>query len=447
MDNSLFINIASYRDHEVWRTLESLLTRAHNSCRLHIAICWQDDNDLDTIRQAGWTPILVSTLAGYPVYRLEGSRALIEVIALPYSQAQGVGFARALCDQCYRNEQWYLQIDAHSLFTADWDQRLIHASLALQPQSAKPLISSYPPSYHYSEQGSIIYSEQSNRVTFNRFTPEGLPTLANQVFTASHPIRGSFIAAGFIFTLGAFVREVGNDPAIFFEGEEITLSLRAFTWGYDVFHLAEIVLWHHYTRQGAPRIWDDQNSAALVAGEIEQTWEQKELRSQRRVRALLGLTSDNDPLPHQKMLGRVRSRRQFEYQSGLNFKLASCYAECLPPHSLTHFAPPVDDIAWLNAHHQCYTKHLDLSMLLNAPRSPFLADQLFIHLYTGNGLRLMQRQILPRKLTETRLEVTGWSTPNRPPTLIRIAAWWDRGGWGAVVEWPWSEKSGPYCLL
>lgn len=96
MDNRIFINIASYRDPELWQTLDSIITQAAAPNRLHIAICWQDENDSERLTSLGWKPINCTAITEFPVYQLEGSEALIELIMLPYQQARGAGYACAL---------------------------------------------------------------------------------------------------------------------------------------------------------------------------------------------------------------------------------------------------------------------------------------------------------------------------------------------------------------
>ena len=45
---------------------------------------------------------------------------------------------------------------------------------------------------------------------------------------------------------------VPYDPTLYFLGEEITLAVRAYTHGYDLFHPSETIVWHEYTRNGRP---------------------------------------------------------------------------------------------------------------------------------------------------------------------------------------------------
>lgn len=445
MDNRIFINIASYRDPELWQTLDSLMTEAAEPSRLHIAICWQDDNDSNRLVSQGWKPVESSSITEFQVYQLEGCEALVELIMMPYQQAQGAGFARALCDKLFRQEQWFLQIDAHSLFAHHWDNYLIETLTKLYQKSEKPVMSSYPPSYHYTAQGQIVFAQQASRVTFNGFNAEGLPTLANRASTSVHLERGSYLVAGFIFTQGTFVTEVGNDPTIFFEGEEITLSLRAFSWGYDIYHPTLPALWHHYTRDDVPRIWHDHSLAAQQAGDVPLVWIQREFLSREHVKALLGLPHSLKSPREGKRLGSLRTRQQFEYQCGLHFQLASCYVDCLAPHFCSVYPPPLDDVAWNHAHRIYHHKQVDVSELLGAA----LPDKLFVHLYGLNTPRLMQSIYTPSQIMAqaSRVVIECWSTPNRPPTLIRFGCWWEALGWGIIIEWPWSEQDGPYCLL
>lgn len=48
---------------------------------------------------------------------------------------------------------------------------------------------------------------------------------------------------------------------IFFSGEEINLTVRSFTHGYDIYHPHKVVIWHSMTRKERDGIlvWDDQN--------------------------------------------------------------------------------------------------------------------------------------------------------------------------------------------
>ena len=73
----------------------------------------------------------------------------------------------------------------------------------------------------------------------------------------TEPIPSRFYSAHFCFTLGEFVKEVQHDPEYYFHGEEISIAVRAFTHGYDLFHPHKVIAWHEYTRNGRTKHWDD----------------------------------------------------------------------------------------------------------------------------------------------------------------------------------------------
>lgn len=145
-------------------------------------------------------------------------------------------------------------------------------------------------------------------------------------FTASRPERGSYLAGGFIFSHGKFVTDVANDPQIFFAGEEIAMAVRAFTCGYDVYHPHQPLIWHYYKRAECPKVWQDHDNDARERGEVSHSWWQRDQRSKQRIATLLGLTDDNADTLAPYGPGKVRTLREFEYQTGLLFRLHATQA-------------------------------------------------------------------------------------------------------------------------
>lgn len=70
-----------------------------------------------------------------------------------------------------------------------------------------------------------------------------------------------FIGAGFFFAHAEFLADVPFDPYVpwVFMGEEILLSLRMWTWGYDIFSPTRNVLSHFYVRRHTPKFWETVN--------------------------------------------------------------------------------------------------------------------------------------------------------------------------------------------
>jgi hypothetical protein len=124
------------------------------------------------------------------------------------------------------------------------------------------------------------------------------------------PIPARFYSGHFGFTLGEFTHDVPHDPDLYFHGEETSISARAFTHGYDLFHPHIPVIWHEYTRDGKKRHWDDHEFSPL------------DKASFKKYRALFGI--DNESREGMDFigfdLGKERTLKEFERYIGVDFK-------------------------------------------------------------------------------------------------------------------------------
>ena len=75
------------------------------------------------------------------------------------------------------------------------------------------------------------------------------------------PKHAPFVAAGFFFAPAIFLHEVPFDPFLpwIFMGEEISMSARLWTAGYDIFSPTINVLNHYYVRRHYPKFWESVN--------------------------------------------------------------------------------------------------------------------------------------------------------------------------------------------
>ena len=154
------------------------------------------------------------------------------------------------------------------------------------------------------------------QMNFDRFTPEGIilfrPGAIDGQETKTDPIRTRFLSAHFLFTTGAFVREVPYDPALYFIGEEITLAVRAFTCGYDLFHPGEMIVWHEYTRDYRPhKHWTDHSHD----NHVEVAWHERDRLSLDRVRQFL-----LEPWVGEHGLGSEQMFEEYEAYAGVSFR-------------------------------------------------------------------------------------------------------------------------------
>lgn len=305
--NTIFVQIASYRDPELVPTLDSLLENAKYPNNLHICVAFQFNEEDEFTKDLN-------------KYRNDNRFTIIDI---PYPDAKGACYARNLIQQEYKDEKYTLQLDSHHRFVKDWDTKCIKMFKQLQDRGhKKPLLTSYIPSYNPE-------NEPDGRVntpwgmSFDRFTPEGvvffLPYyMENQL----HPVPARFFSAHFAFTLGEFSKEVQHDPSFYFHGEEITLAVRAYTHGYDLFHPNQIIAWHEYTRKGRVKNWDDNKN-----------WVRQNELTHSKVRQLLGIDGEicspcNKNAFGKYGLGDARTLEDYEIYSGIRFKDRGITKEC-----------------------------------------------------------------------------------------------------------------------
>ena len=152
-------------------------------------------------------------------------------------------------------------------------------------------------------------------MTFDRFIPEGaiffLPATIPGWREMTEPIPARFYSAHFCFTLGQFCTEVPHDPDYYFHGEEISIAVRAYTWGYDLFHPHKVIAWHEYTRKGRTKQWDD-----------DKEWYEKNISSHKKNRALFGMDGECRCGMNFKGydFGDVRTLDQYERYAGISFR-------------------------------------------------------------------------------------------------------------------------------
>jgi glycosyltransferase involved in cell wall biosynthesis len=236
-----------------------------------------------------------------------------KVINIPHKESKGVCWARNLVQQQYDGEKYTLQIDSHMRFTPNWDETLIKMVKDLQKKGhKKPLLTGYVPSFNPDNDPAERIQEPW-RMVFDRFIPEGavffLPETIPNWKNITSPVPARFYSAHFCFTLGEFSKEVQHNPEYYFHGEEISIGVRAFTHGYDLFHPHRVVIWHEYTRKGRTKQWD-----------VDREWVAKNNHSHlinRKLFGMDGLTQEGHDGKYG--FGNVRTLKDFEEYSGLMF--------------------------------------------------------------------------------------------------------------------------------
>jgi hypothetical protein len=349
-NGKIFIQIAAYRDPQLIPTVKDCIANAKWPENLVFCIAWQHspDENIDELKNL----------------------SNVKIIDIPYLESKGACWARNQIQQRYDDEEYTFQLDSHHRFVKDWDELVIGMYKQLQEKGhAKPLLTGYIPSFD-PDNDPAARIETPWRMDFDRFIPEGavffLPASIDDWKERTEPVPSRFYSAHFCFTSGSFVREVPHDPQYYFHGEEISIAVRAFTHGYDLFHPHRVVAWHEYTRKGRTKHWDDHIGLKKEALPDKKDWGERNAACHKRNRCLFSMDGEKynsvDWGPYG--FGTVRSLRDYEVYSGLHFGKRAIQKETLdklyPPNPTHKNYTTLEE--WENSFMQIFKHCIDLQI-------------------------------------------------------------------------------------
>ena len=153
-------------------------------------------------------------------------------------------------------EYFFLQTDAHVRFVQGWDDDIISQWTATDNEMA--VITTYLTDIADSIDPVTHASRRKDRNMLCHLSYEGnnqkqmhlimkSPTKSVPKITGT-PMLHPFWSAGFSFSRGHFVVQVPYDPftPMLFQGEESSLSIRAFSYGYDFYAPERSVCFHMF---------------------------------------------------------------------------------------------------------------------------------------------------------------------------------------------------------
>jgi hypothetical protein len=327
---TILVHLPAYREPELIPTIKSALENAQFPERIHFGICRQfnPEDKFDNIDE----------------YRTDER---FKIFDLPYEQAKGLPYARAIInDKLLTDEDFVCQLDSHHRFDKNWDSTLIKWYYDLKNGGYNPLICGYLPYYNPFNDPAERTMEPwlSEAASFYPFgtifiRPRGIPNW--QQLTNPFPAR--FLSGHFAFGPNKWAREIRHDPDIYFSGEEINLTVRSFTHGYDLFHPHRCIIWHATmrTERNGILVWDDQYKKGNYSfGTLQD-------KARAKIRQLLRIEDNGFDLRGYD-LGTVRTLREYEKYTGIHFKKKSFQkytVDCkFPPNPLI-----IDEIEWENS--------------------------------------------------------------------------------------------------
>jgi hypothetical protein len=395
---SIFVQIASYRDPQLSLTLNDLLSKAKNPENITIGICWQHSSE------DAWDNI--DNFKNDP---------RIRIIDVDYKDSRGACWARSKVQSLYSGEKYTLQIDSHMRFIQDWDDNVI--SMWKDLNDPKAILTSYPPEF-YPDKEEKFWKKEPHIIhvySINGSETSQRPKTPKDWINRTSPYRAIHVAAGFIFASSSIIKDVPYDPDLYFSGEEANLAIRFFTNGYNLYHPHKIILWHYYTRKEFAKHWSDHKD-----------WHKLSKIAKERLKVL---TSDtNKQILDKFCIGSVRTLEDYQNYSGIDYKRNILHLDTVDAKE-----PPVD---LSNKERWSYTKKTFKEKiswnynLIDKCEDPkfwaiIIKDQNNTELYRKDIVYKEYKDIIDGKVSEIEIEFE-YYFPFQSPNIAMI--------------WPYSES-------
>lgn len=234
----IFISIASFCDPLLKQTISEAIKFSSKENELHFGVVGQ---------------AFPNEIGHFP--NLQENFPSVKITSMWFSpiESEGCCWARSHAMSLYTNEDWFFQIDSHMTFDAKWDKILIEQADKLALENDGVVISSYP--LHFDMENSEPKRLTcANNTTLVHVVKKDVKFENNIVLKFSAvgvdsevPVKGFHVGAGCLFSTGDFVKKFPYDSDIYFNGEEQSLSARIFTHGWNIFHIPNLPVYHHYT--------------------------------------------------------------------------------------------------------------------------------------------------------------------------------------------------------
>ncbi|WP_420752764.1 GlcNAc-transferase family protein [Rhodococcus sp. O3] len=240
-DPALYVQVPAYRDRELGPTLRDLYAQAAHPERLRVRVMWQRTED----------EVLPDDVVALPG---------LEIDEIAASRSEGCNWARRRLQGAWKGEPYTLLIDSHHRFAAGWDDTAVGMLEGLRSSGiAKPILTGYLPAYSPDDDRCRamrplrIYPYLRDRGVLTRLRGAAMVGFPDLVA----PAPADFASLHFLLTDGGYNEEVRFDPGVYFFGDEVLTSVRAFAAGYRLFHPHRVIGWHAYERDTRRTHWSD----------------------------------------------------------------------------------------------------------------------------------------------------------------------------------------------
>mmetsp|Transcript_11927 Transcript_11927/g.22081 ORF Transcript_11927/g.22081 Transcript_11927/m.22081 type:complete len:688 (+) Transcript_11927:101-2164(+) len=285
-DESIFMSLGAYRDHLLGETLRQAFKMAANpdklfvgavvqncfgigvTCRTGVEVKGKDQYGHPLTEVSDRPPDVngIEQFCADPDYTKYCDSGQIRALYVNETESNGPTTARYFASKLWGGETYFVQADAHLRFAPEWD-RLYAEEVKLAKGYPKAILSAYPPGFSQ-EDPPYAGGSRGTRLCTCTFSDSDVEHKILRINTGNQcrgeekaPTQIAYIAAGFFFARAEFLIDVPFDPYMpwCFMGEEIALSLRSWTHGWDIYAPRKNLIAHQYRpgRMGLPKFWEN----------------------------------------------------------------------------------------------------------------------------------------------------------------------------------------------
>lgn len=285
-DESIFVSLAAFREHLLGKSMMSAFDNAKDPsklfigavvqncygldgvvCKTGLEVIGKDKNGRDMTSVSPKPPDAngIEEFCTHEKYKKYCENGQVRVVYLHDTDALGPQTARYYASKLWGGETYIMQMDAHLEFAPEWEQYYIDEAKA-SLNYPKSVLSAYPPGFKEYD-GQFKGGGRGERLCGAHFSDSPVEHHILRIeqrgqtpFDAKRPTQIPFIAAGFFFAHSSWLQDVPFDPYApwCFMGEEIALSIRSWTHGWNIYAPRKNVIAHQYRpgRLGLPKFWE-----------------------------------------------------------------------------------------------------------------------------------------------------------------------------------------------
>jgi [Skp1-protein]-hydroxyproline N-acetylglucosaminyltransferase len=241
---TIFVALSSFRDPELCITIEDLLKKAAYPERIRIGVVEQNDPSDDFTCHAANARV---------------PQDKVKIITMKWQDAKGPTLARSLCESLWDGEEYYLLCDSHMRFEPGWDVEILEM-LYKTKRPKRTVITWYCEGYERHKEklsGNLRYKIIQRRgwryEQLNHFNGDGIvefESVTSPLPCPKVPQLVPMFSANFAFSHSDFIKEVPYQPntPFLFMGEELFMTARAYTNGWDLVGMTHSLAYHLWDR-------------------------------------------------------------------------------------------------------------------------------------------------------------------------------------------------------